>query len=258
MQGKPRAVDSIDFWPLLLAHSTWPPHGGAPPAPPPSPPLLREYLPTTESSIIWRGRWKLITSAGLGGSYWRPPNGVGPNNTMLMNRTAWPCTNATATGAGCLVCSPEKPCLFGEQLALQESLSGLAANQPSRLLLGRPGERRVRAREYCNATSKSCGSVGPTAGHLRGSYSNPKHMLQTNAERRKLRASGSSLPPRFLLHADVRRRQDVGRGAGGLRLRRAERAHRARILGQLHRAVLQAKVAACGEWMNRRFAHVFE
>ena len=43
-----------------------------------------------------------------------------------------------------------------------------------------------------------------------------------------------------------------------LRLRCAERAHRARILGQLHRAVLQAKVAACGEWMNRRFAHVFE
>jgi arylsulfatase A-like enzyme len=126
LQGKPRAVDSIDFWPLLL-HSTRPPRDGASPSPPP--PLLREYLPTTESSIIWRGRWKLITSAGLGGSYWRPPNGVGPNNSvLLMNRTAWPCTNASATGAGCLVCSPEKPCLFGE--------STWAAAEPAKMAVG--------------------------------------------------------------------------------------------------------------------------
>lgn len=65
-------------------------------------------------------------------------------------------------------------------------------------------------------------------------------------------ASGPSSPPQLLLHADVRRWQNVDRGAGGLRLRRAERAHCAQILGQLHRAVLQAKVVVCSEWMNRR------
>ena len=71
-------------------------------------------------------------------------------------------------------------------------------------------------------------------------------------------ASGPSSPPQLLLHADVRRWQNVGRGAGGLRLRRAERAHCAQILGELYRAVLQAKVVVCSEWMIWRFAHVFE
>ena len=68
-------------------------------------------MPTTESSIIWRGRWKLITDAAAGG--WFPAGGRGPNNTMLMPDPAeWPCVNASEPVAGCHVCDMVKPCLF--------------------------------------------------------------------------------------------------------------------------------------------------
>lgn len=81
-----------------------------------SAPQLREYLPTTEASIIWQGRWKLITSAGLGGSQWYPAHGRGPNNTAIPASVKdWPCvdtTEAEAAAGGCLICSPKKPCLF--------------------------------------------------------------------------------------------------------------------------------------------------
>eukprot|EP01045_Picozoa_sp_COSAG04_P014835 COSAG04_NODE_1132_length_8130_cov_3.223882_5_plen_250_part_00 len=100
LQGERRPIDGVDFWPLLLSNAST---------------VLREYLPTTEVSIIWRERYKLITSAGVGGSYWAPPEGKTPSNTVIYaNRTEWPCVNTNAT-AGCLICSPEKPCLFDLQ-----------------------------------------------------------------------------------------------------------------------------------------------
>jgi arylsulfatase B len=114
VQGEPRAIDGVDFWPLLLSNAST---------------VLREYLPTTEVSIIWRERYKLITSAGVGGSYWAPPEGKTPSNTVInINRTEWPCVNTNATAA-CLICSPEKPCLFDLSQDEAERVN-LAPQQP--------------------------------------------------------------------------------------------------------------------------------
>ena len=44
MNGTARPIDGIDVWPLLLS--------GASESP-------RDYLPTTEYSLIYKGRWKL-------------------------------------------------------------------------------------------------------------------------------------------------------------------------------------------------------
>ena len=107
----PRPIDGIDFWPLLLASGSHSNRSGG--SGNGSTPQLREYLATTEDSIVWRGRWKLITKAGAGGAFWFPPHGRGPNNNtaVSVNATQWPCVNATG-GGGCLLCSPAKPCLF--------------------------------------------------------------------------------------------------------------------------------------------------
>ena len=106
--GLSRPIDGVDFWPLLLASAGGGGNG--------STPQLREYLATTEDSIVWRGRWKLITKAAVGGAFWFPPQGRGPNNTAVpVNATQWPCVNATGDGGddgGCMLCSPAKPCLF--------------------------------------------------------------------------------------------------------------------------------------------------
>lgn len=93
----------------------------------------------------------------------------------------------------------------GQPLNLRKWLSGLAANQPSRLLLGRPSERRVRAREYCNATSKYCGSVGSTSRNLRGLYSNPK---QLSRERSLVLCFWSELTPAIIV---ARRRTSMAK-----------------------------------------------
>ena len=103
IRGMPRPIDGKNFWPLLLNSS----RGGSANASA----EVHEFLPTTENSIIWRGRWKLITDATLGG--WYPKGGRGPNNTMLRPDPAeWPCVNASEPAAGCHVCNTDKPCLF--------------------------------------------------------------------------------------------------------------------------------------------------
>jgi hypothetical protein len=56
LNGTARPIDGVDVWPILV--------GGRSDSP-------REYLPTTEHSIIWQGRWKLLTNAS--GSGWYPP-----------------------------------------------------------------------------------------------------------------------------------------------------------------------------------------
>ena len=57
MNGAERPIDGIDVWPLLLSRASESP---------------REYLPTTEHSLIWKGRWKLITLAGGFNKPWDP------------------------------------------------------------------------------------------------------------------------------------------------------------------------------------------
>ena len=75
----------VDVWPLLLSGASENP---------------RPYLPTTEHSIIWEGRWKLITNAGAQG--WALAPTVGWNNSALSNKggrdsdappnpAEWPC-----------------------------------------------------------------------------------------------------------------------------------------------------------------------
>ena len=144
LDGVPRPIDGVDFWPLLLNSST---KAAAAAAAQPredgvlqrlqgpggvdgaggAVPLLREYLPTTEDSIIWRGRWKLITSASLSTAYWTPAGGRGPNNTVIKaSAKDWPCVNGSAP-SGCAICSRAQPCLFDLEQDESERVN-LAAN----------------------------------------------------------------------------------------------------------------------------------
>ena len=52
VDGQPKAIDGVNVWPLLLARATENP---------------REYLPTTEASIIFQARWKLLVDAPMMG-----------------------------------------------------------------------------------------------------------------------------------------------------------------------------------------------
>ena len=132
----------VDVWPLLLSGASENP---------------RPYLPTTEHSIIWEGRWKLITNAGAQG--WALAPTVGWNNSALSNKggrdsdappnpAEWPCvgpSNAFISrlpgyaGSGdpqirklgsCAICSEEKPCLFDLAADRSERVN-LAAKEPA-------------------------------------------------------------------------------------------------------------------------------
>ena len=132
----------VDVWPLLLSGASENP---------------RPYLPTTEHSIIWEGRWKLITNAGAQG--WALAPTVGWNNSALSNKggrdsdappnpAEWPCvgpSNAFISrlpgyaGSGdpqirklgsCAICSQEKPCLFDLAADRSERVN-LAAKEPA-------------------------------------------------------------------------------------------------------------------------------
>ena len=114
--AKPRPIDGVDVWPLILASASTSP---------------RPYLPTTESSIIWQdgeALWKLITAAKPAG--WYPP-ALGYNMTgkMAGSKTEWPCVGSN--GKACAICSADKPCLFNvaESQDPGERVN-LAAKQP--------------------------------------------------------------------------------------------------------------------------------
>eukprot|EP00937_MAST-01D_sp_MAST-1D-sp2_P007960 g7960.t1 len=126
--GAPRPIDGVDFWPLLLNSSSG---GGGDDAGPAAPaPQVREYLPTTEDSIIWRGRWKLITRATIGGAMWFPRGGKGPNNTAIPTSPN-SCLNVSVpAGTGCLLCSPAQPCLYDLHSDTSERIN-LAAQHPN-------------------------------------------------------------------------------------------------------------------------------
>ena len=144
----------MDFWPLLLNSSN--------PATA-TPPQLHVYMPVTEDSIVWHGRWKLITSAALGGAYWFGGGGKGPNNTVIpANATEWPCVpplrklqgaaSALGTAGGsCQVCSPQKPCLF--DLVTDESERvNLAEQYPNMVLQLSQQLATANANRYVDGT----------------------------------------------------------------------------------------------------------
>jgi arylsulfatase A-like enzyme len=132
LQGATRSIDGLDFWPFLLNSTTTVDRGEEKADEEQGMVELHEYLPTTEDSIIYDGRWKLITNAGLYTAYWTPAHGRGPNNTAIPsnNRTEWPCVNTTVTaGGGCLICSVSKPCLFDLKSDVSERVN-LAFESP--------------------------------------------------------------------------------------------------------------------------------
>jgi len=114
MNGAERPIDGIDVWPLLLSRASQSP---------------REYLPTTEHSLIWKGRWKLITLAGgfnkpwdptqiqgqVGYGGWYPP-ALGSNDTHGSpgdpGPQEWPCVGPAVGWGQCAVCTDARPCLF--------------------------------------------------------------------------------------------------------------------------------------------------
>ena len=157
----------VDVWPLLLSGASENP---------------RPYLPTTEHSIIWEGRWKLITNAGAQG--WALAPTVGWNNSALShkggrdsdappNPAEWPCvgpSNAFISrlpgyaGSGdpqirklgsCAICSEEKPCLFD-----------LAADRSERVHLAAKEPAIVAQQHKQLATYKVYTSISMTAREL--------------------------------------------------------------------------------------------
>lgn len=65
-------IDSVDVWPMVTGANTTNP---------------REYLPVTEQTIIWQGRYKYFssTSTPFGFNGWSLPNAT------LVNKTAMGC-----------------------------------------------------------------------------------------------------------------------------------------------------------------------
>ena len=131
MNGTERTIDGIDVWPLLLS--------GAKDSP-------REYLPTTEASIIWKGRWKLIVDAsatkwagneeaqqGYNGWY---PLALGPNDTHApdVSGPTVACTGLFHEPDERCVCSTAHPCLYdiiedeGEHINLASNYSTIVAH----------------------------------------------------------------------------------------------------------------------------------
>lgn len=92
--GAVRSLDGIDAWPVLMGEADS---------------LGREWLPTTNQSIVWNSTWKLIT--GAPSTHWFSPQdahtpdgwecrGTGPAN--VSTRGVWVCE----------VCTDAEPCLF--------------------------------------------------------------------------------------------------------------------------------------------------
>lgn len=126
----------VDVWPILLSQSSQSP---------------REFLPTTEHSLIWQQPqkravkeregtsraatpilWKLITAAGRNG--WYPPNlGYNSSGKLEADEKRWPCVGTSPSpyfGGKCTVCSSSKPCLFN-LLEDEGERVNLASQQPA-------------------------------------------------------------------------------------------------------------------------------
>jgi arylsulfatase A-like enzyme len=128
--AQPRPIDGVDIWSVLLAGGSRSP---------------RQFLPTTEHSIIWqagdRALWKLINGAGRNGWY---PAALGFNMSgkIEADEKEWPCTakeNSSKFGGKCAVCSEAKPCLFdllrdeGERDNLAETQSAVVTKLAKQL-----------------------------------------------------------------------------------------------------------------------------
>ena len=98
--GEIRPVDGVDVWPLIVGGEAMKGY------------KEREYLPITEASLIWRGRFKLIRSTESVIAHqtnWYSENGTHLND----DRASWPC-RARDAKRHCLLCSAAEPCLFGK------------------------------------------------------------------------------------------------------------------------------------------------
>lgn len=77
-------IDGVNVWPAILAsaNATTADTDDTAASPSPPPTFLHEWLPTTQSSVIYQERWKLIT--GADSTQWYTPN-----NTKVPDH--WPC-----------------------------------------------------------------------------------------------------------------------------------------------------------------------
>eukprot|EP00040_Diaphanoeca_grandis_P035337 m.221881 g.221881 ORF g.221881 m.221881 type:complete len:651 (+) comp33356_c7_seq1:26-1978(+) len=104
-------IDGVDVWPSLMAGTT------------PSTPTVRQYLPTTERSLLWDDglghMWKLIVDEKQANRFYS--NGsqyMDPSHPCLNNTDGSPVSGYVQTFDGvdvppsCTVCSNSTPCLF--------------------------------------------------------------------------------------------------------------------------------------------------
>ena len=102
--GKIRPIDGIDAWPTLMGTA---------------PSLGREYLPTTNQSLIYNSTWKLLVAAPS--THWFTPEDDWIEDGASLNGTAsgdWSCKEKTGRNIStqgiweCMVCTDAEPCLF--------------------------------------------------------------------------------------------------------------------------------------------------
>eukprot|EP00937_MAST-01D_sp_MAST-1D-sp2_P007816 g7816.t1 len=127
-------VDGIDVWPLLMANATDAPHGTSNVAGAVTTYGTREFLPISEQSIIWRGRWKYFSDT-LGGA--------------TLGHGGWSTRNATLVPPGAADLKSCKHCLF-DLLNDPQERSDVAALYPN--ITQRLAARLATYAYYTNAS----------------------------------------------------------------------------------------------------------